>query len=354
MKPSVTVLIDTYNHERFIEEAVVSVLEQDFPASETEILVVDDGSTDRTPEILRKFEPRIRVIRKQNGGQASAFNAGMPEARADIVAFLDGDDWWKREKLSRVMDAMAGDESLGIVGHGIVTVGQDGREQVETLRDGFRFRANTIEGAQMLRRRGSFLGTSRMTIRKETMGRIAPVPESIRIQADEFLFTLATVLAGAQILEEPLTYYRMHDANAFQIDSFDPGRMRAKQQSLAALAKAMDEMLACHGIDRRVRAAITEYPQASADRLRLQVDGGWSWETARTEWALYRVAHPEAPLSHCAFKAIVLLGALVLPPKAFYSAQKRISRRGFYGRVRERTLPIPEMSHIRKETQARP
>jgi len=90
--PLVSVLIDTYNHERFIEEAVNSVLAQDFPASDREILVVDDGSTDRTPEILRRFEPQIRVLRKPNGGQASAFNHGIPECRGEIVAFLDGDD----------------------------------------------------------------------------------------------------------------------------------------------------------------------------------------------------------------------------------------------------------------------
>ena len=55
-KPFASVLIDTYNHERFIEKAIVSVLEQDFPAAEREILVVDDGSSDRTPGILRRFE----------------------------------------------------------------------------------------------------------------------------------------------------------------------------------------------------------------------------------------------------------------------------------------------------------
>src|SRR5579872_4503241 len=103
-KPNVTVLIDTYNHERFIEETLVSVVEQDFPASETEILVVDDGSTDRTPEIVRKFEPRVRLLRKSNGGQASAFNAGIPEAKGEIIAFLDGDDWWAPGKLRRVVD----------------------------------------------------------------------------------------------------------------------------------------------------------------------------------------------------------------------------------------------------------
>src|SRR5277367_4839940 len=113
-EPLVTVLIDTYNHERCIEEAIASVLTQDFPSAETEILVVDDGSTDRTPEIVRKFEPRVRLLRKANGGQASAFNAGIPEARGEIISFLDGDDWWASNKLSRVMETIMADPSLGI------------------------------------------------------------------------------------------------------------------------------------------------------------------------------------------------------------------------------------------------
>src|ERR1700687_3313331 len=105
-KSFVTVLLDTYNQEAFIEKAITSVLNQDFPASETEILVVDDGSTDNTPEIVRKFAPRVRLLRKINGGQASAFNAGIPEARGEIVAFLDGDDWWAPGKLACVVEAM--------------------------------------------------------------------------------------------------------------------------------------------------------------------------------------------------------------------------------------------------------
>ena len=62
--PLISVSINTYNHERYIQEAMVSVLEQDFPRAEMEILVVDDGSTDRTPEIVRKFAPSVRLIRK--------------------------------------------------------------------------------------------------------------------------------------------------------------------------------------------------------------------------------------------------------------------------------------------------
>jgi glycosyltransferase involved in cell wall biosynthesis len=348
-----SVLIDTYNHERFIEQAIVSVLEQDFPASEREILVVDDGSTDRTPEIVKKFEPHVRLLRKENGGQASAFNAGIPECKGEIVAFLDGDDWWAGNKLARVVQAMAADPSVGIVGHGIVNVQRDGREQAEILREGFRFQANTMEGALLFRRRGAFLGTSRMTIRADLLRRIGPVPEEIEIQADEYLFTLAAVLVGAQILPEALTYYRLHEANSFQLASNDPQKLRRKQKALAALAKSLSQQLEAFGIDPQVRRAVVEYTRASADQLRLVIDGGWPWETAKTEWKIYRILHPEARLSHRAFKLLTLVAALVTPPKSFYGAQRTLAQSSLYRRARARWLPVPEMQHIEKDWRAR-
>ena len=155
------------------------MLEQDFPPDEMEILVVDDGSTDRTPEIVRKFDPRVRLLQKANSSQASAFNTGIPEARGAIVAFLDGDDWWARNKLTRVMQAMSADPAVGIVGHGIVIAYPWPLQQSHTLRDGFYFQASTLEGALLFRRRGAFLGTSRMTIRTEVLRRIGRVPEAL-------------------------------------------------------------------------------------------------------------------------------------------------------------------------------
>jgi glycosyltransferase involved in cell wall biosynthesis len=74
-------LIDTYNHERFIEQAIVSVLEQDFPESEREIIVVDDGSADRTPKIVKKFEPRVRLLRKKMAGKRQRSMPAFQNAR---------------------------------------------------------------------------------------------------------------------------------------------------------------------------------------------------------------------------------------------------------------------------------
>jgi glycosyltransferase involved in cell wall biosynthesis len=350
-KPSVTVLVDTYNHEKFIVQALTSVLEQDFPAAEMEILVVDDGSTDRTPEIVRQLEPRVRLIRKQNGGQASAFNVGIPQARGEIVAFLDGDDWWAPNKLSRVTETMANDRAIGIVGHGIVTVHTDGQQEKEILLDGFRFSAKDIGGVRLLRRRGSFLGTSRMTIRKNLLREIGHIPEAIAIQADEYLFTMAAVLAVAQIIPEPLTYYRMHDANAFQLSSFDRERIGRKQAALAALADGLSERLERLGLTPNVRKEIVEIIRANADQFRLMNGSGWPWETLKTEWKIYGVLHPDAAIFHRIFKAITLLGALAVTPRTYYAAQRMLSRNQFYLRARRRYLPVPKMQHIRRESQ---
>jgi glycosyl transferase family 2 len=344
--PLITVLIDTYNHERFIEAAIASVLEQDFPHSDMEILVVDDGSSDRTPEIVARFEPRVRLLRKSNGGQASAFNAGIPEARGEIVSFLDGDDWWARNKLTRVIEAITSDRALGIVGHGITIAHPDNLEQTHTLRDGFCFQANTQEGARVFRLRKAFLGTSRMTIRTDVLRRIGPVPENIVIQADEYLFTLAATIAAGRILSESLTYYRVHDANGFFTRVSDPRRERTKQESLAVLARSLDERLEQFGIEPRVRDGITGITRREADRLRLSLDGGWPWETVKTEWGIYRATSLHPGPAHGVFKALTLLLALAIPPKIYYGGQRKLATSQLYLRARKRWLPIAGLAHV--------
>lgn len=348
---TVSVLIDTYNHERFIEEAIVSVLEQDFPREETEVIVVDDGSTDRTPEIIRTFVPRVHHLRKANGGQASAFNAGIAEAHGEYVAFLDGDDWWAINKLSRALDTFAKEPEIGFVGHGDVIVYPDGRRQFHVLREGIRFRANTLEGALLLRVRGAFLGTCRMTARMSVLRSVLPVPETLTIQADEYLFTLAAAVSEVRILPEPLFFYRIHDSNAFQMATYDPQRMQRKQEVLTELAHHLSLQLGMRGVEPQAVRAITERVQAEADQLRLILGRGWPWETVQTELSLYNIALSDAPFAHRIFKTLSLLPAFVLPPRVYYSIRRRMSQNDSYLEARKRWLPMPEMRHIRKDWQ---
>jgi glycosyltransferase involved in cell wall biosynthesis len=347
--PFVSVLIDTYNHERFIEEAIESVLSQDFPAAEREILVVDDGSTDRTAEILAKFGSKIRILRKANGGQASAFNHGIPECRGELISLLDADDWWAPDKLTRVTNAMAANPEVGFIGHGIITVFPDGARRTDVLRDGFYFQANDLAGAQLFRRRCAFMGTSRMTVRRTLVQRILPIPKEIQIQADEYIYTLASVLMPTRILPEPLTFYRVHADNGFHILNADPLKLRRKQQALAAVANTLSLRLVQLGVASDVRHALLDYTEACAAQLRLSLDGGWPWETVDTEWKVYRLTHPNASTAHRVFKSLALFGALFVSPTIFYRTQKVLAQSGLYRRLRQHWLPFPQMEHFESD-----
>jgi glycosyltransferase involved in cell wall biosynthesis len=113
----VTAIIPTYNYARFLPRAIDSVLAQTY--APIEVLVVDDGSTDDTPEVLARYGERVRVMRLQNGGVSRARNTGIGAARTDFVAMLDADDWWDQEKIARQMALLEREPSLSIVGCGI-------------------------------------------------------------------------------------------------------------------------------------------------------------------------------------------------------------------------------------------
>ncbi|MGC1616616.1 MAG: glycosyltransferase [Candidatus Acidiferrum sp.] len=346
-KPFVSVLIDTYNHERFIEKAIASVLEQDFPASEREIIVVDDGSTDRTPEIVRRFEPHVRLLRKANGGQASAFNVGIPECCGEVVSFLDGDDWWVREKLSRVIPVLAGNQEIGMVGHGTITVLPDGKEFTEVLREGHRFSLKSLEGARMFRRRKNFLGT-RTTIRSSILRRLLFVPETIRIEADEFVFTMAAALGEVQILDEALFFYRLHVNNFYSQHGFQEASVRKKHESIAELARCLSERLESMGTNAEVRHTVVDSIQVEADQLRLSADGGAPWETVRTELAMYRMLHSDASWTHQAFKYAALLPAYFVSPRLYYRVRRRLAGSESYVRARKVFFRVPQPGHVER------
>jgi hypothetical protein len=353
-KPFVTALVDTYNHEFFIEEAINSILQQDFPASEMEILVVDDGSTDRTPELVLKFGPRIRLLRKVNGGQASAFNAGISEARGEIVAFLDGDDWWASNKVKRVAEVFASYPQVGITGHSITEILRDGRHRIERLREDTCFQAYSPEGARIFRTRKNFLGTSRMTIRTGLLRNILPVPVSLVIQADEYLFTMAAVLSQALVLAEPLTFYRHHRSNLFQVSAHDPVKLRRKLEVFQALSKALSEQLQLHKIEPSVRKKIVGTVDLESTQLRLILDGGYPWETVYTELKTMFVLHRDTSFWQHLFTCVRLVPGILMPPRMYYRYKQRLSRLAYYQTLREKFLPFPVPGHVDREEKRAP
>ncbi len=100
-KPQISVVIPVYNREQTIERAIDSVLAQE--RLPEEIIVVDDGSTDNTPEILNAYHTKIQVVRQSNKGVSAARNRGVELARGKWIAFLDSDDEWLPDKLQKQM-----------------------------------------------------------------------------------------------------------------------------------------------------------------------------------------------------------------------------------------------------------
>jgi glycosyltransferase involved in cell wall biosynthesis len=113
-KQSVSVVIPSFNCARFIREAVDSALAQ--TVQPLEIIVIDDGSTDTTPEAMAGYasDPRVCYLRQKNAGQSTARNNGIRAARGEFIALLDADDRWKPDKLAKQLGKFS-DDGIGVV-----------------------------------------------------------------------------------------------------------------------------------------------------------------------------------------------------------------------------------------------
>jgi glycosyltransferase involved in cell wall biosynthesis len=113
--PLVSILINNYNYGRFLEAAIASALNQTY--AHIEVIVVDDGSTDHSPELIAGYGDRIIPILKTNGGQSSAMNAGLAASQGDIICFLDADDLFLPEKVAEIVEIFQTSSSVGWVFH---------------------------------------------------------------------------------------------------------------------------------------------------------------------------------------------------------------------------------------------
>jgi len=129
--PSVSVVIPAFNAETTIRTALESVLYQTSPPFEC--VVVDDGSTDQTQDIVNEFGSRVRSIKQSNRGVSAARNSGISAARGTYVAFLDADDVWLQEKLSCQLDLIRQNHELAMVYSGYHLVSHDLAQVLKTV-----------------------------------------------------------------------------------------------------------------------------------------------------------------------------------------------------------------------------
>lgn len=276
--PFVTVLIDTYNYGHYIEDAVQSVLTQDFPRSEMEILIVDDGSTDDTSERVRKFGTNVRYLYKKNRGQASAFNFGFQHSRGEIVALLDADDVWLPNKLKLVLEQFQRNPDAALVYHPFL----EWDEKSGLCQKGF---FSAVSG-NVLKSRAALLsygmsGTG--TFRRNALKALLPIPTDLRSQADAYLTALVVFVAPVVALPEHLMKYRCHGHNRFHFASGPDRRARIEHRIAMreVLFREISSWLRSHGYhlcSRDLRDYLKQWSRARAeDSFLLEPPSRWKY-----------------------------------------------------------------------------
>jgi glycosyltransferase involved in cell wall biosynthesis len=213
---TVSVVVSTYNYGRFIIEAINSVLAQ--TCVPEEVVVVDDGSTDDTHEILQQHfsdHPRIRILRQRNGGQLSAFVLGLEHCTGDIVSFLDADDKYEKDHINQVQAAFRAHPDVDFIFTGYRLFGEsEGVVQYapEDVNLGFSLITTLLTFTYV----GSV--TSTIAIRRNVILLLLPTMRQVaphwRLRADDCLVYGASLVCSKKyFLASPTVLYRIHGQN---------------------------------------------------------------------------------------------------------------------------------------------
>jgi len=228
--PVVSVIINNYNYGRFVGEAISSVLQQSF--GRVEIIVVDDGSSDDSRAVIESYGKDVVTLFKENGGQASAFNAGFDKSSGEIICFLDADDLFLPDKVERIVEGYA-DETMGWCFHPLQSVDATARPtsgppdiRYETGR--YDFRRQYLQGKPVF----WAAPTSGLTFRRQLLQKLLPMPSHIRITADNYLTFSTPAFAPGFYISECLSLQRIHGANAYTAKE-DPLYKAAVHTSIA-------------------------------------------------------------------------------------------------------------------------
>jgi glycosyltransferase involved in cell wall biosynthesis len=194
--PLVSVIIPSYNRAHLLERAINSVLRQTF--TEFELIFVDDGSTDSTPDVMRKFQDRLIEIRQEHAGVSAARNAGIQHSSGQLLAFLDSDDEWYPDKLNRQV-GMYNEESLFFICHTDETWMRNGKEVRQKkihAKQGGRFFKRALERC--------LISPSSVIIARSLFDRIGYFDESLPAGEDYDLWLRITAYYEVEFIPEPL------------------------------------------------------------------------------------------------------------------------------------------------------
>ncbi len=210
----VTIIINNYNYERYLREAIDSALAQSY--TNTQVIVVDDGSIDSSREIIASYSDRIIPILKENGGQASAFNAGLTASQGKIIIYLDSDDVLLPHIVQKVVKAFQAHPEVAKVQYQLRTVDAETKDTGTVIPDS-RFMPNG-DLKHHIRKFHTYgcPPTSGNAFASEILQKIFPVPEKqYRIAADEYINNLVPVLGPILSLPEVGGLYRVHGKNNY-------------------------------------------------------------------------------------------------------------------------------------------
>jgi glycosyltransferase involved in cell wall biosynthesis len=234
-------LIVNYNYGRFIAAAIESALSQTY--SSIEVIVVDDGSTDNSREVIAGYDGRVRAIYKQNGGQPSATNAAFAASAGDIICLLDSDDYFLPDKVSKIVVCYQQHQEALYVFHALQRIDINGADiGIKEPMDGSRWLARKVKG---------FVppSTTGLTFRRSAWNMLKPMPEELSTLGDNYFKFLIMELTRGYYLAEPLAVVRLHGANAFSMQTWGFSRfpedikvasaMRSNFPSLEAKANSL-------------------------------------------------------------------------------------------------------------------
>ena len=211
LKPKVSIIVNCFNYERYVEVAIRSALNQTYEG--VEVVVVDDGSTDSSRNVIDAIEGEFTKIYKENGGQASALNAGFKASNGKIVCFLDADDFLYPEAAARVLENWNEETTRAFSCLDIVN--KNGEQVGKRIPRSSRLLPSGKLREIQIKRGVPCPPTSGNWFARNLLSQILPIPEKYRISADGYLFAKAPFYGQTSKILKPLGAYRVHGNNFY-------------------------------------------------------------------------------------------------------------------------------------------